>query len=89
MTAKIDLSKIPEPFWLKEVASNSCLNHKDICDALKVNTNTLHKKIADGEFPPPDMTHIVGRALGKSNTFTNKRLWKVSTIRKFFKGVTK
>jgi hypothetical protein len=86
MTDKLDLSKIPEPSWLKEVSPNSCLNHKDICAALKINPSTLNSKINNGGFPPPDLTHVVGRTLGKGNTFTNKRLWRVSTIRKFLKG---
>ena len=86
MPQKLDLSKMPEPSWLKEVAPNSYLNHRDICDALKINTNTLDKKIANKEFPQPDTTHVVGKTLGKGKTYTNKRLWRVSTLRKFFKG---
>lgn len=86
MSEKIDLSKRTAPAWLKEVAPHSCLNAKDISDALKINHHTLESKIAKGEFPPPDLTHVVGRTLGKGNTYTNKRLWRVSTLLKFFKG---
>jgi hypothetical protein len=82
---KIDLTKILEPSWLKEVAPNSMLNVKDLADALKVKENTLRHKISRGEFPPPDTGHIVGHSFGHSVTYTNKSLWKISTVRKFFK----
>ena len=84
MTAKIDLTKIHEPTWLKEVAPNACMNLKDVADIFKLNSYTMRGKVTRGEFPPPDITHLVGRALGNIG-FVNKDLWKVSTIRKFFK----
>jgi hypothetical protein len=86
MPTKIDISKVSEPDWLKKIPPNAFLNHKDICDILKINTSTLYNKIAKGEFPEPDTTHLIGRTLGKGNVYTNKRLWKVATFRKFLKG---
>lgn len=82
---KIDLSKIPEPAWLKDVAPNACMNLKDVADIFGLKLNTMRGKVTRGEFPPPDITHLVGKALGNIDTFCNKGLWKVSTIRKFFK----
>jgi hypothetical protein len=82
---KKDLSEIPEPSWLKEVAPNSCMNAKDLADIFKVNISTMYLKIEKGEFPPPDIKHIVGRSFGETQTFSNKNQWRLSTIRKFFK----
>ena len=82
---KIDLTKIPEPTWLKEVAQNSCMNAKDLADIFKVKESTMFAKIAKGEFPQPDVKHMVGRSFGETQTFSNKNQWRISTIRKFFK----
>ena len=82
---KIDITKIAEPSWLKEVAPDSCMNLKDIADIFKVNPHTMRGKITRGEFPKPDITHLVGKALGNIDTFCNKGLWRTSTVRKFFK----
>lgn len=85
MTEKIDLTKIPEPTWLKEVAQNSCMNAKDLADIFKLKLTTLYHKVNTGEFPQPDVKHMVGRSFGKTQTFSNKNQWRISTIRKFFK----
>lgn len=82
---KIDLTKIPEPTWLKEVAPNSYMNLKDLADIFKVNLSTFRRKVGRGEFPPPDITRLVGKALGNNITYCNKGLWKTSAIRQFFK----
>lgn len=82
---KIDLTKIPEPAWLKEVAQNSCMNAKDLADIFKVSISTLYLKVSRGEFPKPDITHIVGRSFYEGKTFSNKQQWRIATIRKFFK----
>jgi hypothetical protein len=85
MTNKIDLAKIPEPAWLKQVAPNSCMNAKDLADIFKLKPSTLYLKVAKGEFPKPDITHIVGRSFYEGKTFSNKCQWRISTVRKFFK----
>lgn len=85
MTDKIDLTKVPEPAWLKEVAQNSCMNAKDLADIFKLKVGTLYHKVSNGEFPQPDLKHIVGRGFNKGKTFSNKNQWRISTIRKFFK----
>ena len=82
---KIGLEDIPEPTWLKEVAPNSCMNLKDLADIFQLNLSTMRGKVVRGEFPKPDITHLVGKALVNVDTFCNKGLWKTSTIRKFFK----
>ena len=88
---KIDLAQITEPTWLKEVAPNSCMNAKDLADIFKVKESTMYQKVTNGEFPPPDVRHIVGRSFGLRRTFSNKNQWRISTVRKFFKqhGETK
>ena len=88
---KIDLTQISEPTWLKEVAPNSCMNAKDLADIFKVKESTMYQKVTNGEFPQPDVKHIVGRSFGKTQTFSNKNQWRISTIRQFFKqhGETK
>ena len=82
---KIDLTKIAEPTWLKEVAQNSCMNAKDLANIFNVKISTLYHKVSNGEFPQPDVKHIVGRSFGETQTFSNKNQWRISTIRKFFK----
>jgi hypothetical protein len=82
---KIGLEDIPEPTWLKEVAPNSCMNLKDLADIFKLKLATMRGKVTRGEFPEPDIKHLVGKTFGNKDTFCNKGLWKVSTIRKFFK----
>ena len=82
---KINLSEIPEPSWLKEVAPNSYMNAKDLADMFKLKTSTLYLKVEQGEFPPPDTKLIVGRNLHGRNDYSHKSQWRISTIRKFFK----
>jgi len=82
---KKDLSEVLEPAWLKEVAPNSCMNAKDLADIFKVNISTMYLKIEQGEFPPPDIKHLVGKSFYGGNSYCNKNQWRISTIRKFFK----
>lgn len=82
---KIDLAQIAEPTWLKEVSPNSCMNLKDLADIFKVSTSTMYDKVTRGEFPQPDIKHLVGKAFGETQTFSNKNQWRISTVRKFFK----
>jgi len=82
---KKDLSEIPEPAWLKEVAPNSCMNAKDLADIFKIKISTMYLKIEKGEFPPPDTKHIVGKTFSTGSSYSNKSQWRISTIRKFFK----
>jgi hypothetical protein len=82
---KKDLSEIPEPSWLKEVAPNSCMNAKDLADIFKIKISTMYLKIEKGEFPPPDTKHIVGKTFYTGSSYSNKSQWRISTIRKFFK----
>ena len=88
---KFDLTQISEPTWLKEVAPNSCMNLKDLAEIFKVKESTMYQKVSKGEFPQPDVKHMVGRSFGKAQTFSNKNQWRISTIRQFFKqhGETK
>jgi predicted DNA-binding transcriptional regulator AlpA len=87
---KIDLTQITEPTWLKEVAPNSCMNLKDLAQIFQVKESTMYQKVTNGEFPQPDVKHMVGRSFGKAVTFSNKNQWRISTIRQFFKskGIT-
>lgn len=86
MTAKIDLTKMPEPSWLKEVSPNSCVNLRDLAGIFKVGLSTMRHKFERGEFPPPDFRGLVGPSeWGKDTTHSRSIQWKVSTIRKFFK----
>lgn len=83
---KIDLTKIPEPSWLKGVASDSCMNPKDLADMFKVSVSTIRHKVAKGEFPPPDLKDFKGNSMfGVDTTICHTHQWKVATIRKFFK----
>ena len=82
---KIDLTKVSEPTWLKQVSPNSCMNLKDLADIFKVKESTMYGKVERGEFPQPDIKHMVGRSFGKTQTFSNKNQWRISTIRQFFK----
>lgn len=85
--AKIDLTKITEPAWLKEVAQDSCMNLKDVAEIFKVKANTMRGKIDRGEFPKPDFAVISGKTFGKygSTTQCAHLQWKISTVRNFFK----
>jgi hypothetical protein len=86
MQEKKIISNIPEPSWLKELAPNSCLNVKDIGQIFNIKPTTLDNLIKRGEFPEPDLKHIVGRTLGKTSTTSlHKRQWTAKTIRKYFK----
>jgi hypothetical protein len=84
MQEKKIISSIPEPSWLKEVAPNSCLNFKDIEKIFNIKPTTLDNLIRRGEFPEPDFKYIHGLQLG-NHVGTHKRLWKIITIRKYFK----
>jgi hypothetical protein len=86
MQEKKIISNIPEPSWLKELAPDSCLNVKDIGQIFNIKPTTLDNLVRRGEFPEPDLKHIVGRTLGKTiTTSLHKRQWKAKTIRKYFK----
>lgn len=74
MAEKKIISNIPEPNWLKEVASNSCLNVKDITQIFNIKLTTLDNLIRRGEFPEPD-----------KRTVRNKRQWRTAIIKKYFK----
>jgi hypothetical protein len=86
MQEKKIISNIPEPNWLKELAPDACLNVKDIGQIFNIKPTTLDNLVRRGEFPKPDLKHIVGRTLGKTNTTSlHKRQWRAKTIRKYFK----
>ena len=86
MTQRIDLNKTPEPSWLREVAHNSLLGTKDLMRMFNVSQATIYNKIDEGVFPPPDLNRLsYGDFLSSTKTLRHKSLWKVSTIRKFFK----
>ena len=85
MAEKKIISNIPEPSWLKEVASDSCLNIRDIEKMFSIKQATLENLIKRNEFPEPDIKHMQGRLQLGSCIATHKRLWKVITIRKYFK----
>jgi hypothetical protein len=85
MAEKKIISNIPEPSWLKEVASDSCLNIRDIEKMFSIKQTTLENLIKRNEFPEPDIKHIQGRLQLGNYIATHKRLWKVITIRKYFK----
>lgn len=84
MQEKKTISSIPEPSWLKEVAPNSCLNIRDIGQIFNIKPTTLDNLIKRGEFPGPDLKHTQGLQIGNCVS-THKRLWRVLTIRKYFK----
>lgn len=81
---KIDITKLEEPTWLKDVSGNSYLNLKDVSHILGVKPTTLEAKVKRGEFPPPDTTNIKDRSFGHFISI-HKKLWKVSSIRAWFK----
>ena len=84
MAEKKIISNIPEPSWLKEVASDSCLNIRDIEKMFSIKQTTLENLIKRNEFPEPDLKHTQGLQIGNCVS-THKRLWRVLTIRKYFK----
>ena len=78
------INGVTEPAWLKEVAQTSYVNIKDIARMFDIKPTTLDNLILRGEFPEADLKSIRGTQLGEYSV-TNKRLWRVITIRKYFK----
>lgn len=82
--SKIDIAKVEEPEWLKQVAQDSYLNRKDVSQLLGIKPPTLDIKVKAGEFPQPDTKDTKDRMFG-SFVSIHKNLWKVSSIRAWFK----
>lgn len=72
----IEIKKMPQSLLIAR--PDGSLNAKDICDLLKVSHTTLHRMIEEGSFP---MASWISEGSAKKN----KREWRVSVLRKWFK----
>jgi predicted DNA-binding transcriptional regulator AlpA len=65
--------------WIYNLAPDSKLNKRDLCQLFKISQSGLQHRIEAGTFPPPNSTKAIGK-------YKNTAQWSASIIRETLKA---
>lgn len=70
------------PKWMHEVAPDSCVDIKDLCQWLNITYGGMQSRIKTGIFPKPDWVCKCSRGVRKGK-------WRIKTVLTWYKGLNK